>query len=202
MKYLELSKYFRGYKFLACSHQNPFYPFIHKETAVAFALSYFCFLFLHETELAHVSVEGLLYNFGVGVGMMFTIMSNKNDVRKLTSLLEEAETIIKGLEGELEGRCGSRSNSTSNEGDHEQRQSSISCTLKKVRSATSSLHDVGKALNEFDRVPDIGYLQLDDITALEAELEAELERMDMSLGHREKYIDGNCSGLSEVRWQW
>ena len=144
-------------------------------------------LILHETESAQISAEGLVYNFGVGVGMMFTFLSNKREVIRLTSLLEEAELIIKGLENELEGRCGLGNNLISYERNSEQRQSAM------VRCTTESLNDMGNILNDFD------HRESNDITALEAELEAELERMDMSLGNEEKYKDENNSDTSDVR---
>ena len=156
-------------------------------------------LILHETESAQISAEGIVYNFGVGVGMMFTFLSNKREVIRLTSLLEEAELIIKGLENELEGRCGLGNNLISYERNSEQRQSALvrSTTEQNyeqresamVRCTTESLNDMGNILNDFD------HRESNDITALEAEL----ERMDMSLGNEEKYKDENSSDTSDVR---
>ena len=147
----------------------------------------FLLLILRETVSAQISAEGIVYNFGVGVGMMFTFLSNKREVRRLTSLLEEAELIIKGLENELERRCGLGNELISYERNYEQIQSAT------VRCTAESLNDMGNILNEFD------HSESNDITALEAELEAELERMDMSLGNGEKYKDENSSDTSDVR---
>ena len=147
----------------------------------------FLLLILRETVSAQISAEGIVYNFGVGVGMMFTFLSNKREVRRLTSLLEEAELIIKGLENELEGRCGLGNELISYERNYEQIQSAT------VRCTAESLNDMGNILNEFD------HSESNDITALEAELEAELERMDMSLGNGEKYKGENSSDTSDVR---
>ncbi|KAH7306227.1 hypothetical protein KP509_22G002300 [Ceratopteris richardii] len=127
------------------------------------------------------STKGLLFNFGVGVGMMFTVMSNMREVRRLTLLLKEAESLIKDLEDELERKDEEESSLQSIDARSEKKQNFISSTLRKVRSATESLCSMRMALaNE----PAISSERLfsKDMSKLEAELEAELERMELNLG--------------------
>eukprot|EP00250_Pteridium_aquilinum_P017249 c23529_g1_i1 orf=398-3490(-) len=136
------------------------------------------------------SIQGLLFNFGVGVGMMFTLMSNMREVRRLTLLLKEAELLIKDLEDELERKdeMGSDSDAFKNKGvgvdaASEQRQSFVTNTLRKVRSATESLCSMRMILtNESVSRSTIQHGHSKDMSKLEAELEAELERMELSLG--------------------
>lgn len=131
------------------------------------------------------SLKGLLFNFGVGVGMMFTVMSNMREVRRLTLLLKEAESLIKDLEDELEGQDDSNSDlgSFRNETTLKQRQSFITNTLRKVKSATESLCSMRMTLsNEPAASSTIEHVPSKDMSKLEAELEAELERMELSLG--------------------
>ncbi|KAH7424893.1 hypothetical protein KP509_11G030400 [Ceratopteris richardii] len=98
------------------------------------------------------SMEGILFSFGVGVGMMFTVMSNMHEVRKLTSLLKEAESLVKDLEDELERKDG--------------------------------IESVGLSSNE-DKLAfpsSVEHMPSKDMSKLEEELEAELERMEFNLG--------------------
>lgn len=134
------------------------------------------------------SIDGLLFNFGVGVGMMFTVMSNMREVRRLTLLLKEAESLIKDLEDELERKdeMTSDPDAFKNKGAAadsglEQRQSFVANTLRKVRSATESLCSMRMILTN-EPGSSIQHVQSKDMSKLEAELEAELERMELSLG--------------------
>lgn len=134
------------------------------------------------------SIAGLLFNFGVGVGMMFTVMSNMREVRRLTLLLKEAESLIQDLEDELERKdeMGSGPDAFKNKGAGadsglEQRQSFVTNTLRKVRSATGSLCSMRMILAN-EPGSSIQHAQSKDMSKLEAELEAELERMELSLG--------------------
>lgn len=136
--------------------------------------------------LEGTSQDAMLFNFGVGVGIMFTIMSNKHEVKMLNELLREAECLIKDLECELEGRYTSRPEcdptKKSMEDSVEQRQLVLSSTIKKVRSAARSLNSMRLSLTE-ELEPALGmeHMQPDDMAKLEAELEAELERMELNL---------------------
>ncbi|MCO5594530.1 hypothetical protein L7F22_048562 [Adiantum nelumboides] len=134
------------------------------------------------------SIKGLLFNFGVGVGMMFTVMSNIREVRRLTLLLKEAESLIKDLEDELEGQDELKSDlGTLNHGAMlEQRHIFVTNTFRKVKSATDSLCSMQMILpHEPAASSRIEHVPSKDMSKLERELEAELERMELSLGDGE-----------------
>ncbi|KAI5059596.1 hypothetical protein GOP47_0025915 [Adiantum capillus-veneris] len=147
------------------------------------------------------SIKGLLFNFGVGVGMMFTVMSNMREVRRLTLLLKEAESLIKDLEDELEGKDESKSDlgSLKNGIALEQRQIFVSNTLRKVKSATESLYSMQMMLsNEPAATSTLEHVPSKDMLKLERELEAELERMELSLGDGDdRKLQNKSTGSSE-----
>lgn len=137
----------------------------------------------------------LLFSFGIGVGIMFAIISSRKEIERLKYLLRQTEELVEDLEEEIKM--------------HD------SLTVKDL---TGEAHDCvetwrdpfaeghGTRHTSFsDKLPEAGYeigertsieepeKRMENMTRVEAELEAELERLELNLKHQRKF-----SGLSEI----
>ena len=126
------------------------------------------------------SFGGILFNFGIGVGIMFAIMSDMQRTRKLGLLLKEAQSLTKDLENELKIKGLQKTTVYSREGDD------VAPTEEKEgeNSMTNSFINVRSVANLLDKMKmflssEAQTIHRKDISKLEAELVAELEIMEL-----------------------
>eukprot|EP01018_Ginkgo_biloba_P013818 Gb_02598 [translate_table: standard] len=148
-------------------------------------------------QLQDTSSGFVLFSFGVGIGIMSTIISSRREVEKLNELLRQTQELVQDLEDELEMRdsltvkdltaeehlCVETWQDPNGEG-HGQRDAS-----------SDGLLEEGCEIGEKTSIVDSGE-RLERMTRVEAELEAELERLELNLNtskHQRKF-----SGLSEI----
>eukprot|EP00250_Pteridium_aquilinum_P000772 c10936_g1_i1 orf=587-3496(+) len=142
----------------------------------------------------------LLFNFGVGVGMMFAIMSNKHCTTQLIRLVEEALCVLKDLEGEVQGRKKLRFEFYNARDTREDVLAEQSHAVSKiVKRIIELVEQVRVSLSKDSAsVSAVDYRQSKEMARLEAELEAELERMEMNLGVGDvSELCQRSSGVSE-----
>ncbi|KAI5065343.1 hypothetical protein GOP47_0020038 [Adiantum capillus-veneris] len=140
----------------------------------------------------------LLFNFGVGVGMivgmLFAIMSNKHVSRQIIEQLEEVMSALKSLEGEIQGRRKLRLGNK-DRGDArdyislEQSPSVLQKVCRLVEQVRISM------VENFASVTDCHCSQ--ERARLEAELEAELERMELDLKCKDTELSRQPSCANE-----
>ena len=129
--------------------------------------------------VAGSSFGGILFNFGVGVGIMFAIISDMQRTRRLGLLLKEAQSLTKDLENELKIKGLQKTSVYSREGDD------VAPTEEKgENSRTNSFINVRSVANLLDKMnmflfSEAQSIHTKDISKLEAELVAELEIMEL-----------------------
>ena len=127
-------------------------------------------------------IKSLIFSFGVGVGMMFNIMSNMHKVNDLVRIIEEAEWLLEGLQCNLDRRSNSYGKDLF--GSLSERNPCVNSMIAKLRSTIALLNRVKKQLCHGIEQPNLAMCHPNKMSKLEAELEAELERMEIDLDTR------------------
>ncbi|XP_077230413.1 uncharacterized protein LOC143863585 [Tasmannia lanceolata] len=127
------------------------------------------------------SPDGMfLLCFGICIGMMSTILSKKREVEKLNESLKQAQNLVQDLHEELEMKDSLTVKELSNE----------ACEFQEMDDHSTCIID------KISKEPQYQNLGENSMSKIEAELEAELERLELSM-------NGSClrrrsTGLFEV----
>lgn len=136
----------------------------------------------------------LLFSFGIGVGIMFAIMSSRKEIERLKYLLRQTEELVEDLEEELKMHDSLTVKDLTGEAHN---------AVETWRDPFAEGH--GTRHTSSDKLPEAGCeigertpieepeKRMENMTRVEAELEAELERLELNLKHQRKF-----SGLSEI----
>ncbi|XP_057844878.2 uncharacterized protein LOC131054387 isoform X2 [Cryptomeria japonica] len=150
---------------------------------------------------ADISAAYRLVCFGVGIGIMSTIMSSRREMERLTCLLRQKEELIDDLEEELEMRGSWTVKDVTDEARNclETWQHPLG---KKQEQGASSFNALSNEVCEVDeRTSGKNSVKIKkNMTGVEAELEAELEKLEFNLhfsNHQRNFlgineIDPNC----------
>ncbi|MCO5589371.1 hypothetical protein L7F22_043338 [Adiantum nelumboides] len=135
----------------------------------------------------------LLFNFGVGVGMMFAIMSSKHTSQQILWELEEVMSALKNLEEEIQAiRRGPGNNGDAREKIlPEQSPSPLQNSFGLVEPVRVSLVKDTGSVSETDCDCSL------ERARIEAEVEAELERMESHFSFKSIEFFGQHSWASE-----
>ncbi|GLJ16140.1 hypothetical protein SUGI_0269100 [Cryptomeria japonica] len=139
----------------------------------------------------------LLVCFGVGIGIMSTVMSSRREMERLTCLLRQREELVEDLEEELEMR-GSWSVKDLTDDARICLETWRNPLGKKQGQSDASLDALSNEACEVDgrasvRDPD---KKMENMTSVEAELEAELEKLEFNL-HSSKH-QRKFPGINEI----
>ncbi|XP_057872071.2 uncharacterized protein LOC131078405 isoform X2 [Cryptomeria japonica] len=146
----------------------------------------------------HFPFQGyLLVCFGVGIGIMSTVMSSRREMERLTCLLRQREELVEDLEEELEMR-GSWSVKDLTDDARICLETWRNPLGKKQGQSDASLDALSNEACEVDgrasvRDPD---KKMENMTSVEAELEAELEKLEFNL-HSSKH-QRKFPGINEI----
>jgi hypothetical protein len=153
------------------------------------------FLFL-VTGSVFSSSGGILFSFGVGVGIMYAILSYMQRTRRLGFLLKEAELLTKDLETDFK----KKSECEVKEGVDDVKEGFV---VEEERFMNNSLTNVRNVSDLLDTMKmllsgEADMMHTKDISELEAELVAELDRMELSWDEDNPETERKDSGLTEV----
>ncbi|KAH9318441.1 hypothetical protein KI387_020210, partial [Taxus chinensis] len=139
----------------------------------------------------------LLICFGVGIGIMSTIMSSMRETERLSILLRQREELVEDLEEELEMRASWTVKDLTDEA-HNFLETSRYPLGKEQGKSDASLDGLSKETREVDERTSVRdpVKNMENMTSVEAELEAELEKLELNSHaskHRRKF-----SGIIEI----
>lgn len=123
----------------------------------------------------------LLFFLGINIGLMSTIVANKREVDNLNAVLKQAKNLVQDLHGELKINDLYTLKELSDE-DFESCGANGFSFLNQIPNASLTELELDKSKKYDGREPD--YLEADDseaIRKIEAELEAELERLELNM---------------------
>ncbi|XP_077216127.1 uncharacterized protein LOC143850763 [Tasmannia lanceolata] len=135
-------------------------------------------------------LEEASLNFGVGVGLVFLVVNSKNELSKMIELRTEMETLLKDMKNKMHRKdVISESSNTTNSlacssSDWHGVETTKNHLSVKNHSSSDNLLQAQSAVEcdryfEFDSTSEIA--KLIRIDEMEAELEAELERLQLSM---------------------
>lgn len=129
----------------------------------------------HLNSLAGSTNGALLFGLGVSVGLISSLLANKTEVDKLNTLLKQTENLVQDLQEELEMKDSLTVKEIPSE-DFESHD-------KRAKQSFSSEQNLdGTTLNNGEPVPDQRENEdLESMGRIEAELEAELERLELNM---------------------
>ncbi|OVA00803.1 hypothetical protein BVC80_9083g105 [Macleaya cordata] len=140
------------------------------------------------------SANGMfLFCLGISIGVMSTVIANKNEVDKLNGLLKQTENLVQDLQEELEMKASLTVKELANEDDESQETNDHSFHNLVPTSFSSEL----SSLNYDAKRPEIQKAEPEEnsefMSQIEAELEAELERLEMNM--HSSSLETRLSGL-------
>ncbi|XP_031490015.1 uncharacterized protein LOC116257424 [Nymphaea colorata] len=138
----------------------------------------------------------LLFCFGIGVGVMSTILSSKREVNKLNELLKQTENLVQDLQEELEMKDSLTVKELASEPCISPERTSRKCSIKKATKSSTSKEPDECCDHIEDEIDMPKTADSESMSKIEAELEAELERLELNMsgfGHKRR-----LSGLSEL----
>lgn len=137
----------------------------------------------------------LLFSFGIGVGIMFAIISSRKEIERLNYLLRQTEELVEDLEEELKMHDSLTVKDLTGE----------ACNCVETWQDPFAEGDGTRHTSSSDKFPEVGCeigerttieeseKRMQNMTRVEAELESELERLELNFKHQRKF-----SGLSEI----
>lgn len=137
----------------------------------------------------------LLFSFGIGVGIMFAIISSRKEIERLNYLLRQSEELVEDLEEELKMHDSLTVKDLTGEVHNcveTWRDPFAEGHGTRHTSSSDKLPEVGCEIGERTTIEE-SEKRMQNMTRVEAELEAELERLELNLKHQRKF-----SGLSEI----
>ncbi|KAK3222856.1 hypothetical protein Dsin_009881 [Dipteronia sinensis] len=119
---------------------------------------------------------------GISIGVMFTILANKREVKNLNKVLKERERLIQDLQEELEMKEELNVKELADEGFESWRRNEIAL-LGGTSNAINHEQDLGKSTELGDEELDHHNKaeRSEEMSKIEAELEAELERLELNM---------------------
>ncbi|KAK9090906.1 hypothetical protein Sjap_024083 [Stephania japonica] len=144
------------------------------------------------------SPDGMfLFCVGVTVGVISTILANKREVDKLNELLKQANSFVQDLQEELEMKDSLTVKELTNESYDSLGTNDHSLHSQAPNEFASSLELDKVSSNDIERLEDKNsYANSDPMSKIEAELEAELEKMELNMNSSSLY--GQFSGHVEL----
>ena len=131
----------------------------------------------------------VLFFLGITIGTMATLVANKREIDKLNDLLKQTENLVEDLHEELEMKDLITVNDLTNEGSESMKTGiPTAASLEQEELHRSARFDVESPENQS---PENSEFMMSKI---EAELEAELERLDQNMKGR----DLDFVGVSKV----
>lgn len=137
----------------------------------------------------------LLFFLGINIGLMSTIVAIKREVDNLNAVLKQAKNLVQDLHEELKINDLFTVKELSNE-DFESCGANGFSFLNHTPNASLTEQELDKSKKYDEREPD--YQEADDseaISKIEAELEAELERLELNM---KTYSQDRISNYVEV----
>lgn len=126
-----------------------------------------------------------MYCLGVNVGVMFAALANKRELEKLNGMLKYSESLVQDLQEELEMKDSVFVRELENETNEAREPNLISNAEKSTASiqnqALPSPEPVNVIEEDDQQAPSELASDPEALTKIEAELEAELERLEQSL---------------------
>ncbi|TXG56629.1 hypothetical protein EZV62_017942 [Acer yangbiense] len=120
---------------------------------------------------------------GISIGVMFTILANKREVKNLNKVLKEREMLVQDLQEELEMKEELNVKELADEGFESRRRNEIAL-LGGTSNAINHEQDSGKSMEFGDEEVDHHNNKAErseEMSKIEAELEAELERLEFNM---------------------
>ncbi|XP_021761495.1 uncharacterized protein LOC110726339 [Chenopodium quinoa] len=119
-----------------------------------------------------------LFCFGISIGVMCTMIADKMEVQKLKESLKQTENLVEDLQEELEMKDSLTVKELANDDDSQDILESL-CGHDKM-SLYSNLDDTSVPIRYADE-ESVSLEKIDSMSKIEAELEAELERLELSM---------------------
>lgn len=143
------------------------------------------------------SLDGpLIFCLGVSIGVISTIISNRKEVEKLNDLLKRKENLVKDLQEELEMKESLTVKELDNEAcgthGHDYNNAKTEDSIESLKEKVPTSYFPAKEIVEYNK------LHLSDVESrskIEAELEAELERLELNMNASS--LDGKISAFGE-----
>lgn len=136
----------------------------------------------------------ILFCLGISIGIMSSFITSKREVDKLKGLLKQAENLVQDLQEELEMKDSMTVKELATENHESACDDSNDRTLTEF---SSQLHvDISTKSNGEILHDEKSVENLESISKIEAELEAELERLELNINASS--LDGKLSDLIEV----
>ncbi|KAK4833168.1 hypothetical protein QYF36_006102 [Acer negundo] len=120
---------------------------------------------------------------GISIGVMFTLLANKREVKNLNKVLKEREGLVQDLQEELEMKEELNVKELADEGFESWRRNEIAL-LGGTSNAINHEQDSGKSMEFGDEEVDYHNSKAErseEMSKIEAELEAELERLEFNM---------------------
>lgn len=133
----------------------------------------------------------LLFSLGVSFGVISTILSNRKEVEKLSNLLMDSENLVQDLQDELDMKESLTVKELVNEACESKE---LQDSYVDVKEATDSFHNQKTDHHDQPCVPK-AVDNSDSMSKIEAELEAELERLEFNMSSSCR--EGKASSLDE-----
>jgi len=135
----------------------------------------------------------LLFYLGINIGLISTIISNRREIERLNDTLKHTENLVQDLQEELEMKDSLTVKELDNErldDSYPNIQDSIDFLQTQVPTSFPS-----QKTDDKDQ-PHSKTAEISELSRIEAELEAELERLELNMNAFS--LDGRMSALGEV----
>lgn len=125
--------------------------------------------------------EKVPFVIGIGIGVMFTLLPNNTEVQNLNKLLKETQSLVQELHEELEMKEQLNVKEVADEGCKSQRSNELPLPTETPNTLNQE-QDLGKSTKFGDEELDYHKAErCEAMSKIEAELEAELERLELNI---------------------
>lgn len=154
-------------------------------------LSHTCGVKAQHQRLQGSSHGAVLFSLGLSLGLIFSFLNNKREVDKLSDLLKQTKGLVQDLQDELEMKDSFTVKELAVEDSESQ-------DTQNDAFVNGSLHAFSpeQKLNDCDNVYNDQQAEVESFSKIEAELEAELERLELSMTSCS--LDKKMSNLVEL----
>ncbi|KAF8408208.1 hypothetical protein HHK36_007352 [Tetracentron sinense] len=138
----------------------------------------------------------LLFCLGITIGVMSTVVADKREADKLNELLKQTENLVQDLQEEIEMKDSLTVKELVNEGY--ELQETNGCSLQNsAPNAISPEQELDESTKHDTKEPDDQKAEnSESMSKIEAELEAELERLELNMNASS--LEKRLSGLVEI----
>lgn len=139
----------------------------------------------------------LVFCLGVSIGVISTIISNRKEVEKLNDQLKHTENLVQDLQDELEMKESLTVKELANEAfgshGHDYSKAKTEDSIESFKEQVQTSYFPEKETVEYNKLQ---LSNVESMSKIEAELEAELERLELNMNADS--LDRTISAFGEV----